>query len=80
MKKDEYQQHVASRQRLAIYASPYGGSTWLASRLHDDMHAGCSDAVRWDEALRQNRMVSLCRIAHRAELTCALHGALPSEL
>ena len=77
---DEYQQHVVSRLRLAIYANPYGGNTWLASRLHDDMHVGYSEAVRWDEALRQDRMMGLCRIAHRAELTCALHGALPSEL
>jgi len=75
---DEYQQHVASRLRLAIYANPYG-NTWLASRV-DDMHIGYSEAVRWDEALKQDRMASLCRIAHRAELTCALHGALPSEL
>ena len=76
---DEYQQHVTSRLRLAIYASPYGGNPWLASRV-DDMHVGYSEAVRWDEALRQDRMANLCKIAHRAELTCALHGALPSEL
>ena len=77
---DEYQQHIKSRQRLAVYASPYGGSVWLASRLHDDMQSQCSDAIRWDEALRQDRMIGLCRIAHHAELTCAVHGALPSEL
>ena len=75
---DEYQQHVASRLRLAIYASPYG-STWLASRV-DDMHVEYSQAVRWDEAIKQDRIIGLCRIAHRAELVCALHGALPSEL
>ena len=76
---DEYHQHIKSRQRLAIYASPYG-DVWLASRLFEELQIGVSTAIRWDEALQQDRMADLCEITHRAEMVCALHGALQSEL